>query len=257
MAPDGINTMSDDGKVQTAIGPGRGSMPAPPGMIPSLRDGASQLGAPGVMTKPAVRGFTGAAIGPHSGGGLPPGMEPQQLKQMLPPAMQKPAWQQLQDMGIAGQGSAEANKAMLASKLAGQQLGSPGSPPPSAPMGAPDQAVAGPGGPGGAPPGGPGLPPGAEPGGPPSPSAPGGAQVMPPSLPGQQGMQGGFGGMNPQQLRQMLPPAMQALQGAQGSYTGNPQGLNPQQVMPQPQAPGGGFVPTANAPGGANPYRYM
>lgn len=79
---------------------------------------------------------------------------------------------------------------------------------------------------------------------------------MPPSFPGQgqQGMQGGFGGMNPQQLRQMLPPAMQALQGA---YAGSPQGLNPQQVMPQPQAPGGGFVPTANAPGGANPYRYM
>lgn len=190
---------------------------------------------------------------------MPPGLDAMQLKQMLPPAMQKPAWQQLQEMGIGGQGSAEANKAMLAQKMAGQQLGLPGGPPPSAPMapggpGAPNQSVSGPGGPGGAPPAGPGLPPGAEPGTPP-PAAPGGAQTMPffPGQGGPQGMQGGFGGMNPQQLRQMLPPAMQGQ-----TFGGRPGGLNPQQIMPQPQAPGGGFNPGAGgAQGGGNPFRYM
>lgn len=48
------------------------------------------------------------------GGGMPPG---------------KPAWQQLQEMGVGGQGSAQANKAMLAQKLGGMPPGGPGGDP--------------------------------------------------------------------------------------------------------------------------------
>lgn len=59
----------------------------------------------------------------------------------MPPG--KPAWQQLAEMGISGQGSAPANKAMLAEKLGGMPPGGPGGDPGAMPM--PGAGGAGPG----------------------------------------------------------------------------------------------------------------
>lgn len=97
-----------------------------------------------------------------------------------------------------------------------------------------------------------------------APGGPPGSDIGPPmqvqgSIPGGPptgGMQPGFGGMDPQQLRRMLPPAMQ-VQGAPGAYQGNPQGLNLQSIQQQMQ--GGGPAPGPMGGGGQsmNPFRGM
>lgn len=122
----------------------------------------------------------------------------------------------------------------------GDQVQASGGPPSLG--GGPDAAVSGIPGQGI---GGPPPPPGADIGGP---MPPGGMQG------GFQGAQGGFGGMNQQQLRQMLPPAMQ--QGFPGGFAGNPQGLNLQslQLAQQGGGPASGGQPQLSS---VNPYRGM
>lgn len=98
----------------------------------------------GVRAMPASATPLGQQPNPGLGGGMRPGAEP-----ALDPASggmvsaqpQKPAWQQLQEAGIGGQGSAAGNQAALA-QLQGRQLGVPVESP-SGGIIAPDQVPGG------------------------------------------------------------------------------------------------------------------
>lgn len=157
--------------------------------MPSVAPGGMHGMANGAPTEPPNMGFdpSGSQI-PGIGGmrplpmpeGLPGGMMPEGIHPatLFPPttpgAVLKPAWQQLADMGIGGQGSAMANKAKLAEMQAGSDQGRA--------MGQQAQ--------------------------PPAPAGPGGVSYSAGTdrlgLPAQGPMQGGLAG------RQPRPPAMQS-----------------------------------------------
>lgn len=161
--------------------PGRGGIAARPAVGGGLQARPSALGS-------AVSA-TGAGPGP--GGPPRPGAEPAldggMVSKPYPggpgaPPPGKPAWQQLQEAGIGGQGSTAANKA----KLAEMQLG--GGPGGSGGIMAPDQM------PGGAP----DMPVGSPAGGPPTISSFPGFKPRPGAEPALVGGPAPFGGPRPQ-----------------------------------------------------------
>lgn len=99
-APDGINSMSDDGRFQTAIGPGQSRT------FPGFK--------PRMPVDPA-----GADLMAKLGGREPgPGVEP-----AAPGTPSAPLWKQIQDLGGQGTGSFAGNRELLAKLQAEKGMG--------------------------------------------------------------------------------------------------------------------------------------
>jgi len=196
----------------TALGSGGAADPAAKGTAAAAPSGGTAALGAGGPADPLAKASGAAPQFPGfkprlpelqtlTGGGVPPSSFSSNKGSALAAAPEKPAWQQLQEMGVGGQGSAAGNKAELARRL----LEARGGPP--AALGG-DTAVSGaPGPPAGATPP---PPPGADIGPPPN-AFPG----FKPRLPG--GMAGGL------QARPMpATVAGGAIDDAVGAYQARP-----------------------------------